>query len=415
MPSARIHEAIARKINKDYKMDDVLLRIGTVSPDSWRNVETNSGVKDKYLTHFWNFRIKNKQANNYEEFYLKYYRELKNLFYFGYLIHLITDQYWKTYIDSKYFVVEDGVSKIRLKDGTLREDKDWYSYYEDLKIQKLLCKIYDLDKLPTEVKSIPNFKCEIDELNLNGLFGSNGTLSYINNNLMPGENEEKSEVFDINDFVKYIDDTVEFIKKELIRLEQIKIEDDKRVKIAVDIDDTLLCTKELEEYYWNIFLMGNPDINPAEEYTWGNPTLARFWAEYREKIAFGKPKQDAPEKLNKLLSMGYRIDLLSARPLEKYASLKKKMVEHFENTNINYDYMNLGFYSKKEFLNKHDYDILIDNDMKYIEEAESVGVIPILYGSYNPNYTGYQTSNWSEIPTIIEGILIEKKQLNIKK
>ena len=113
--------------------------------------------------------------------------------------------------------------------------------------------------------------------------------------------------------------------------------------------------------------------------------------------------------------MGYRIDLLSARPLEKYASLKKKMVEHFENANINYDYMNLGFYSKKEFLNKHDYDILIDNDMKYIEEAESVGVIPILYGSYNPNYTGYQTSNWSEIPTIIEGILIEKKQLNIKK
>lgn len=288
MPSARIHEAIARKINKDYKMDDVLLRIGTVSPDSWRNVETNSGVKDKYLTHFWNFRIKNKQANNYEEFYLKYYRELKNPFYFGYLIHLITDQYWKTYIDSKYFVVEDGVSKIRLKDGTLREDKDWYSYYEDLKIQKLLCKIYDLDKLPTEVKSIPNFKCEIDELNLNGLFGSNGTLSYINNNLMPGENEEKSEVFDINDFVKYIDDTVEFIKKELIRLEQIKIEDDKRVKIAVDIDDTLLCTKELEEYYWNIFLMDNPDINPAEEYTWGNSTLARFWAEYREKIAFGK-------------------------------------------------------------------------------------------------------------------------------
>ena len=35
-----------------------------------------------------------------------------------------------------------------------------------LKIQKLLCKIYDLGKLPTEVKSIPNFKCEIDELNL---------------------------------------------------------------------------------------------------------------------------------------------------------------------------------------------------------------------------------------------------------
>lgn len=45
---------------------------------------------------------------------------------------------------------------------------------------------------------------------------------------MPIEIEEISEVFDINDFMKYIDETVEFIKKELIRLEQIKIKDDKK-------------------------------------------------------------------------------------------------------------------------------------------------------------------------------------------
>ena len=223
MPSARIHEAIARKINEDYKMDDILLRIGTVSPDSWRNVETDSGVKDKYLTHFWNFRIKDGQANDYEEFYLKYYRELNNPFYFGYLIHLITDQYWKTFIDPKYFVVEDGITKIRLKDGTLHENKDWYSYYESIKIQKQICKIYDLGVLPTRMENIQNFKCEIDELNLNGLFGLNGTLSYINNNLMPGEKEEISQVFDIDDIVKYIDITVEFIKKELIRKNHAKV------------------------------------------------------------------------------------------------------------------------------------------------------------------------------------------------
>ena len=72
MASARIHESIAKEINKEFNMDEILLRIGTVAPDCWRNVDTNSGVKDKYLTHFWDFRIKEGQANNYEEFYLKY-------------------------------------------------------------------------------------------------------------------------------------------------------------------------------------------------------------------------------------------------------------------------------------------------------------------------------------------------------
>ena len=71
MPSARIHEAVAKEVNKDYNYDELLLRIGTVAPDCWRNVENENGVKDKYLTHFWDFRVKQGQANDYEEFYAK--------------------------------------------------------------------------------------------------------------------------------------------------------------------------------------------------------------------------------------------------------------------------------------------------------------------------------------------------------
>ena len=47
MPAARIHEAIAKKINTEYNLDERLLRIGTVSPDCWRNVPKESGIKDK--------------------------------------------------------------------------------------------------------------------------------------------------------------------------------------------------------------------------------------------------------------------------------------------------------------------------------------------------------------------------------
>ena len=206
-------------------MDELLLRLGTVSPDCWRNVEPESGVKDKYLTHFWNFRVKEGQANDYTEFYLKYYEQLKNPFYFGYLLHLITDQYWKSVIDPKYFYIEDGVSKCKLKDGFLKEDKEWFSYYESLKIQKKLCKEYDLGLLPMERENIPNFECNIDELNLNGLFGPNGTINYINTKTMPSEEDEESILYDYDDIEGYLDETVMFIKRELNRLKQIKEQD----------------------------------------------------------------------------------------------------------------------------------------------------------------------------------------------
>lgn len=86
-------------------------------------------------------------------------------------------------------------------------------------------------------------------MNLTGLFGPNGTINYINTKIMPSEVDEESILYDHDDIEKYLNDTVMFVKKELNRLKQIKEQDDLKIKIAVDIDDTLLCTKELEEYY----------------------------------------------------------------------------------------------------------------------------------------------------------------------
>lgn len=413
MASARIHEAIAKEINKEYKMNELLLRIGAVAPDCWRNVENNSGVKDKYLTHFWNFRIKDGQANDYTEFYLKYYNQLLNPFYFGYLIHLMTDQYWKTYIDSKYKAKENGIDGFRLKDGSFHDNENWFGYFEDIKIQKLLAKKYSLDYFPTEAKDIPNFSCQIDELNLSGLFGTNGTLNYINQELSPDKNDQESLIYDLDDILESIHKTVNFIKQELKKLKTLKSNLDNKYKIAVDIDDTLLSTKELEEYYWSIFLKNNQNVDPNKEYKWGDPILVEFWSEYREQMAFRKIKDGAVECLNFLLQKGYSVDLLSARPLEKYASLKKKLVEYFENNNLHYNYMNLGFHSKIEFLKEHNYKLLIDNDLKHIEKANAAGLDTILFGAYNSSYSGYQTFNWNEIPSIIEKILENKKTNNI--
>lgn len=411
MPSARIHEAIAKNINKKYNMDELLLRIGTVSPDCWRNVPADSGVKDKYLSHFWDFRIKNGEANDFIEFYFKYYENLNNPFYFGYLVHLIVDQYWKTYIDPRYIQSENGVDYVRLHNGSIIKDENWFSYFESLKMQKQIARIYNLGAFPINKDEIDNFECEIDELNLNGLFGKNGTLNYINSDIMPTNEDKESIVYDNESILRAIDETTEYVFKELEKLSQLKKEYDAKTKIAIDIDDTILCTKELEEKYWIIFLSNHPEINPNKEYKWGDSELTLFWKEHREDMAFGTVKEDVSAAFKELKEKGYILDLLSARPLEKYASLKKRLVEHFEKVNVEYSHINLGFYSKIEFLKEHKYDILIDNDIRHIEQANEEGIITILFGPYNGNYSGIQTNNWSEIPVLVENALSSRKSL----
>lgn len=221
MPSARIHEAIVKTINKDFGMDELLLRIGTVAPDSWRNALPKSNNKDKYLSHFLDPSIKLGDDSNYINFYKKYYNQLNNPFYYGYLIHLIVDQYWKAYVDPKYEKIIDGQNFVKLKDGTLKKDENWFSYFEGLKMQKQIAKIFDLGTFPIDLKDIPNLDSNIDELNFEGIFGKFGTLSYINKETMPSENDEESVVYDNDSIINAINETTEFVRKELQRLELI--------------------------------------------------------------------------------------------------------------------------------------------------------------------------------------------------
>ena len=339
---------------------------------------------------------------------MKYYDHLNNPFYFGYLIHLIGDQYWKTNIDPKFKAEANGVKGFRLRNGQFHDDANWWGYFDSLKMQKQLARIYNLTKFPLNKEEYKGFECNIDELNLNGLFGDKGSLNYINTDVMPGPVDEESEIYDINQIIIYIKETAEFIKQELKRLETIKQEYDKKIKIAVDIDDTILCTKELGKYYWQEFLEKNPDIDKNKQYAWGDPELALFWKNYREKMAFGKVKQGVQKALTELINNNYIVDLLSARPLEKYASLKRKLVEYFEENGVNYNHINLGFYSKKEFLKERKYDILIDNELRHAIDAEEIETTPILLGN-NPKFNGYQTESWEEIPALVKQITNKRK------
>lgn len=218
MPSAKIHEVVAIKMNKKYGMDEVILRLGTIAPDSWRNTPINSKFHDRFLTHFYSANIDKMIKYDYEKFYKKYEAYLDNPFYFGYLLHLMVDCYWKTNIDPIYCSNCDGVIKYRLKNGSYIEDKNYFEYYDNLKLQRCLASLFNLGRLPLYMDDIPSFSCEIDEIDLSGLFGNNGTINYVNNNTIG--NIEETSIYDVEKIIVHIDDTCSFISNELARLKR---------------------------------------------------------------------------------------------------------------------------------------------------------------------------------------------------
>lgn len=372
MASARIHEVIAKEINKDYHMDEVLIRIGSVAPDSWRNVENNLIFKDKYLTHFWNYRIKDGQANDYSEFYSKYYNELSNPVYFGYLIHLMTDQYWKTYVDPKYEFKKNNKNMLKMKDGIFLVDKNNFAHAERVRLQKILARIYKLGYFPIEESEIKNFYCKIDELDLSGLFGQNGTLNYINSKLSPDDNYESQEfkLYDFNDIINSIYETIEFIKRELIRLEMLHNSLSMKYKIAIDIETLLLESLNNEKGI--------------------------------------KLQKNIQECLDYLISNDYIVDLITSMSKNNFLKIKRNLVESLEENNLNYNYINFGFSSKLQFLKERGYNLLIDNDIKYIKSANSVGIDTILFNEYDKEYNGYQSSDWFNVKSLVNKIYINK-------
>ena len=96
-------------------------------------------------------------------------------------------------------------------------------------------------------------------------------------------------------------------------------------------------------------------------------------------MSFGKIKEGAGKSIQTLIDRGYIVDLLSARPINKYHALKEELVEYLSKNKLPYNYLILGFYSKSKFLKEHNYDLLIDDDLRNIKEAKEMGIDAILY------------------------------------
>lgn len=201
MASAIIHLCVAKEVNKVLGMDEKLLFLGTIAPDLSKQIG-----QSKEISHFLDHSNED-DIPNIDRFLNKYEEELRNPFEMGYFIHLLTDKYW--FRDYVYKYIERYSIDSGRKDLTYSALKKLiYDDYTNINIDLIdkyglsLELFYDKINYPTsKITEIPMDKLPIivEKMGL----------------IIEESKEEKTFIFDTYDIVKFIDETVKYIIRDV--------------------------------------------------------------------------------------------------------------------------------------------------------------------------------------------------------
>lgn len=108
MPSHKLHLVIAKRMNEKLNMNLDELMLGSILPD----VNKDRNHKE---THYQNNKPGIEGTANPNEFIKKYKNELTNPIIMGYLLHLITDKYYNTYMFKNFYIYDKDGNDIGLK------------------------------------------------------------------------------------------------------------------------------------------------------------------------------------------------------------------------------------------------------------------------------------------------------------
>ncbi len=178
------------------------------------------------------------------------------------------------------------------------------------------------------------------------------------------------------------------------------------MKIGIDIDDTLTNTKELQADYWKEYYLNNPmdgyneDI-PQNINTFGFTYIEKYWDLYREELFYPSFKENASKVIKRLKEDGHELCIITSRPSYKYKDLHKRLHTWFKENDIPIETLCTNIKNKGHYCKKKKIDLLIDNDIAQIEEANKYHVKTIMFGD-NKDYNGLKANNWLELYDIIK-------------
>lgn len=204
MASAVIHLCIAKELNKYLKMDEKELLLGAIAPDISKLVG-----ETKEISHFLDHSNED-DIPNIDRFLRKYRSTLDKPFEMGYFIHLLSDKYW--FRDYVYNFINRYTNDETKKNITYTAIKGLiYNDYTNLNIKLIDKYSLPLDIFTNEFK-VP--KSEITEIPMDKIDLLIEQMGLIIKN----STEEKTFLFDTKDIENYIENTVKYIKKDLMML-----------------------------------------------------------------------------------------------------------------------------------------------------------------------------------------------------
>lgn len=203
MPNALIHRCVNKKvlerINK-YKTEEekYLYDVAAIAPDSWRNTKRfkESQLPKKLKRMHSHFSLETEFIEHYEIFQKKYKDYLDNPFIFGYLIHLMTDNFWRTQMHEKSIVDEE-------QGNILNHDLEI--------LTQEISNYYNINELKELTEKQIEFLPKIDEMTYEGI---NDTIRFTNNQLLT-KTSGQIKRYALDDIVKGIEICAQKIIEEI--------------------------------------------------------------------------------------------------------------------------------------------------------------------------------------------------------
>ncbi len=176
--------------------------------------------------------------------------------------------------------------------------------------------------------------------------------------------------------------------------------------IGIDIDDTLINTREKQLIYWADYVTKNPKDGytkelPATINYFDDKYINIFWDTYREHLAFEPSfKDNVSSVLHKLKKEGFNFCIVTARREKNCPNIQRKIKNWFIENDIPIDIIYTDIDNKGQFCKENNIEIFIDDDIKNITNANEYNIKTIMFNN-NPAYNGLQTDNWLDLYNIL--------------
>lgn len=235
MPSVIIHRCVSKRVLEKTglfkeELDKFFYDVGSLTPDSWRNTKRfkDSLLRKKDKRKYSHFSNDDEYIEQYNRFYEKYKDTLDKPFMIGYLVHLITDNFWRYDMFYKTFY-PDG--SIKLADHTIlnadKNEKKELLNKETKKVSQDLGEYYKLSTLrhitSDELDNLP----VMDEIEYDGI---NDSIDFNNAEITYKDKSDYELIaFSKDDFIKGIERCSNYIIDRLIEYKIIKDDSIKKI------------------------------------------------------------------------------------------------------------------------------------------------------------------------------------------